>query len=226
MSSGTRTSVKQLIRAAARAYTSWNRLLETIIPKLPNPLEEKIYTLKTARPPDLSSMAEKLKEAGHQNLVEKILNKPPKILVGFLYSLSETGNTVYDTYLYMLKKAENCPSITIEDFSTDALTVSDIIAREKPDKTIIITAKSRQRPAGIYTTQITVRHIQENPAEKLRASLEGSLDIDALLDALQVLAPGLTVILLECDPGNSTGENCGQRLIQVADKILQEVCRK
>jgi hypothetical protein len=216
----------RIIKLAARAYASWNKFIESLFPQPPNPLEQKIYTLNSTKEPDLATMIQELKNTGHQDLVEKILSRPPKVLVGFLYDLSEPGELIYDTYGYTFQKVQDCPNITVEDFSTDALTVNDIIAREKPDKIIIVTAKRRQRPPGIYTAQTTLQATQENPAEMLRASLEGSLDIDALLDALRVLAPGRIISIVEYEPPEDATQSLKEQLIQVIDKILQEECQK
>ena len=206
---------KELIKAVARAY---NELKEALDEALPDPRKEYLRYLYdlSQEPLSLDKMVRELKSQGYSDIVEKLLNKPPRKILGFLYWYGVEGEAVYKAY-EAIKNHPHRPEIRVEDFSTDALTVADMIRDFNPERVIVFTLKSRGREPGIhrYTRRIE-RPSGIEAVEMMRPSLEGLLDVDALLSALGVFSDIDEVEVVECEPPPDNVDKCTELLISEA----------
>lgn len=212
---------REWLRRLARAYASWKKFWDDLLPKPENPLTRIVFTLPKKEEESIDEIARKLEEAGHGDFVRALLaEKKPRVLLGFLYYAGPIGEAVYGVYRYASSHVK-CSNVVVEDFSADALTVSDAIAKWKADKIVVFTAKKRGRKPALYAYSLVLRKPREWEAvEAIRPSLEGSLDIDDLLRGLSVFLPGTTIHVYECEPAENEPDTCEKSLI---DAVIGEV---
>lgn len=214
--------IKKIVKTFAKIYAE---LKYTIEKSLPDPREEFLRYLYDLRqePLSLEIMVEELKRQGLDDLVEKILEKPPRKMLGFLYWYGYEGETVYNAYKKLLKHQLR-PEIRIEDFSTDVLTIADAIQEFDPEKVVVFTLKSRGREPGIYRyTKKIMKAEGLDAVERIRPSLEGLLDIDALVDGLGIFSHIEEIEIVECEPDKNNLELCTELLYEEALREINSV---
>jgi hypothetical protein len=126
----------------------------------------------------------------------------------------------------MLLERSRDMGIDVVDLSVSAMTVSVLLNRYG-GPLVIITAKRRNRPPGLYRRRL----ILEDPSDpgearsRIYASLSGAIDVDALIDALSVLRPGLEVELIECEPLTTEGppSDAGMKCLEEITKYLSSM---
>ena len=190
------------------------------LPSVSDQLAELLYKMPPAKEEDINKLSSELKKAGHGDLVKRLLDKPPRVLVGVLYSYGTCGEAAYNAYKSLLS---NPPSgnVIIEDFSTDALTVADAIRDSGADKVVILAIKRRNRKPGVYVRHVTLKQPTAIEAvEEIRPSLEGLLDVDALLRGLNVFLGKGDVEVHECEPKSESCEECTKLLIDSLAETL------
>ncbi len=138
-----------------------------------------------------------------------------------LYGYGECGDAAYQAYKLLEKKYASTVNIIIDDFSTDALTIADTISSAKADRVAIAAIKRRGREPGIYTGKIELRRIEGMEAvEEIRPSLEGLLDIDAVIRGLNVLLGEGEVTVIECEPGVDDCSDCTEKLVKAVEEYV------
>ncbi|RLE60881.1 MAG: hypothetical protein DRJ35_02070 [Thermoprotei archaeon] len=207
--------IKQLIKAFARVYSEIKNTIDETMPDPREVLLKYLYDLKQ-EPLSLEEMVEELRKAGHKDIVEKIIRKQPKKMIGFLYWYGYEGEAVYKAF-EKTKKLSVPPEIRIEDFSTDVMSIADMIADFQPEKVIVFTLKKRGRTPGIYRYKKRIKRAEGLEAvERIRPSMEGLLDIDALLEGLGVFSKIEEIEIVECEPETEKLEECSNMLFREA----------
>ncbi len=203
-----------IARILASINKLFNDLKDSIIGELPHPLSpllEVIYRMDDAKEEDVEKMVKKLREAGHGELVEKILDKEPRILVGVIYIYGRCGESAYSLYNSLRESPPK--NIVVEDFSTDALTVADYIRRAKADRVVVLAIKRRGRQPGVYVYNARIQQPSpEDAVEDIRPSLEGLLDVDALIMGLNVFLGEGELTVIECEPSSDDCSDCIEKI--------------
>lgn len=213
--------IKDVIRALAKIYAELKNTVEESLPDPRKDLLKYLYDLRQ-EPLSMETMVENLKKQGLEELVDKILEKPPRKMLGFLYWYGYEGEAVYNAYKKLLKH-DFKPEIRVEDFSTDVLTIADAIREFSPEKVVVFTLKSRGREPGIYRyTKKIARAEGLEAVERIRPSLEGLLDIDALVDGLGVFSQIEEIEIVECEPDRNKLEHCTELLYREALREIND----
>ncbi|MEZ0345574.1 MAG: hypothetical protein ABWK01_03405 [Infirmifilum sp.] len=211
-----------------RASKAVEEFMSQLVPKpsidaLTRDLYKRIYTF-SVKDEDVEEMKKALKENGFENLINELSNTGRKLLLGFLFYYGEDGEAVYKAYERALR-LNDCRNLVVEDFSTDSLTVSYLIEKHKPQEIKVLTLRRKNRDPGIYTYEVSLQPTNaEEAPEAVRASLDGSLNIDHLLEGLRVFAPGVTLEVVECDPGGSAPSFCTDKLFEMVEREFRERC--
>ncbi|MGC9107736.1 MAG: hypothetical protein ACP5IE_06070 [Infirmifilum sp.] len=219
----------KFIVALMKTYKALEQGTKSLIPDVKatdatKPLYDRITSFKP-REENIDEMKRTLVESGHAEILEKLEKTQIRILIGFLSYYGEEGEVVYKAFEHAQTLPE-CSHVVFEDFSTDSLTVKYLIDKYNPTKTKIITLKRRGRQPGLYTYTVQLApEPQEKATDALRATLEGSLDIDDLLSGLRVFTPGLELEVVECDPGSGDPSYCSDKLTSVIEAIHREHCQ-
>ncbi len=219
----------RLLLDAVRVFKAINDAINSVFSQTFSPfVTEPIYKRITSFQERVENIEEErriLIESGYGELVQKISEASHRVLIGFLFYYGEDGEAVYKAFEESLKLPE-CSHVVIEDFSTDSLTASFLIDKYKPDRVMILTLKRRGRPPGLYRQVISLRQPDKEEApEAARASLEGSLDVDHLIEGLGVFSPNIEVEVIECDPGDGEAYPCSDKLFKVVEEEYTRWCR-
>jgi len=212
------------IRELARLYAEINKALKDIIPQPKQQpkhiLLEKLYELKPAEPADIDRLTRELRLYGHGEIVDEILGgKNRKILVGVIYSYGRCGESAYRAYRILEEKYMGSREVVVEDFSTDALTIADTIRASAADATLVVAIKKRGRRPGIYSREVELHGVEGIEAvEEIRPSLEGLLDVDALIRGLNVFLGGGKLTVIECEPASDDCSDCIEGLVKAVER--------
>ena len=226
---GDNSELTQLILTFMKVYKGIEKELNSIFPKVKvedamRPLYERI-TFFQIKNEDVEEMKKTLEESGHSNILQQLSKTHEKMLVGFLSYYGQDGEAVYKAFEHAAS-LPNCSNIIFEDFSTDSLTVKFLIDKYRPNRVLILTLKRRNRDPGVYNYTVELEPVNpERAPDSIRATLEGSLDIDHLLEGLRVFTPGTRIEVFECDPGEGDPSFCHDRLVELVDSKYSERCQ-
>jgi len=198
-------------------------LAQPVLGAATEPLYRRLTTFPE-KSPNIEEERKALVEGGYGELVQKISEAGFKVLLGFLFYYGEDGESVYKAFEIAAKLPE-CSHVIVEDFSTDSLTVSFMLEKYSPNLVEILTLKRRGRAPGVYRYTVSLQQPSaEEAPEAIRASLEGSLDVDHLIEGLRAFAPLREVVVIECDPGGQEASFCTEKLIEVVKEERRKRC--
>lgn len=216
---------REIIDAAARALADSvnvdKQAMLSVIYRFKQ-VEVDYEKLKAEIVRSLGGRPEEVKGKDLEEVLRYLLAGPrpaERILVGVIgTSLTKEGREALKV-LEKLRKAGLPGGVLVEDFSTDVLSVADIINDVSPEVLVLVSVAVRGRPPGVYVSRVKLER-RENAFEALedvRPSLEGWISIDAIVAGLPAFLKHepREVVIVECEPGAGS----------CADELYREVIR-